>query len=111
VLGSICEYRDAEFSENAFPMKTCAPYVLPATPTLPASTACTSNNNKIVELKCSKMPRFESSFGPDFVTIFRARNGDISYLDDMNKNFVRVFILEEDPQAYDEAMRSIDSKF
>jgi len=98
------------FFEKVFPRKYCTSRVLPSIPALSISTASTSNNEN-VESRCNKWPRIESYFGHDFVTIFLTENGDANYLDDMNKNFVQVFILEEDPRTYEEAVRSIDYKF
>jgi len=51
----------------------------------------------------------KSSFGIDFATIFLTENGNIYYREDLNENFVHIFILE-DPRTYEEAMSSINSK-
>ena len=65
-----------------FSMKSCTSCVLLAAPTLHISTASTSNNNN-VEPRRNKMPRIESSFGADFVTIFLTENVDVNYLKKM----------------------------
>ena len=78
--------------------------------TLLVSTAFTSSNEN-VEPRLSRRTRTESSFHLDFMTIFLTKSGEINELDDLEENFVHVFILEEDPRSYEEAMSSIDSKF
>ena len=74
------------FFGNVFPMKSYASQMLPTTRVLPINTASTSNN-EFVEPRCRKKSRTESSFSPDFVTVFLTENGYINYLDDLNENF------------------------
>ena len=61
-------------------MKTCTLRVLPTTPALRASVASTSNNNENLEPRHSKRPRFESSFGSDFVTVLLIKNDYLNYV-------------------------------
>lgn len=63
-------------------------------------------NEEVVELRMSKRARVESSFGPDFVTNFLV--GD-SLLQD--EEITSLFVLEDNPTTYEEAIRSIDSSF
>ena len=55
-----------------------------------------------------KRPRVETSFGFDFLTNFLIEDFDINFLSD---ELVYAFFIEEDPQTYEEAMRSIDVSF
>ena len=72
---------------NMFLMETCAPHTLPVASTLRTSTASTSKIEN-AKPRCSKKPRIESSFGPDFVTIFLTENSNRNYLDGLNENFL-----------------------
>ncbi|XP_074293467.1 uncharacterized protein LOC141620517 [Silene latifolia] len=55
----------------------------------------------IGDLRRSKIPSVDKSFGPDFIV-----EEDGRYLD---VEFVGMHIAEEDPKSYDEAMRSVDA--
>ncbi|GKA62780.1 retrovirus-related pol polyprotein from transposon TNT 1-94 [Tanacetum coccineum] len=112
---SICESRDAEFFESNFPLKKNDNSAISSLSNSTASTtsssvhACsTSLNNQENELRRSKRKRVDSSFGPDFITAFLVENDN---LDKVNDNIVSVFLLEEDPKTYKEALTSIDASF
>ncbi|KAK4406311.1 Retrovirus-related Pol polyprotein from transposon TNT 1-94 [Sesamum angolense] len=66
------------------------------TPMIPSTT----------ELRRSKRQKTETSFGPDFLTIFLAE--DIDRIDD---HLVSAFFIDEDPKTYIEAVTSVDSSF
>ena len=104
---TICEYRDAEFFEHEFPLKSSIsssiePSVV-STSSLPFSVPLV-----VDEPRRSKRSRTETSFGPDFVTNFLIELGDIDKIDE---SIVNVLMIEDDPKTYDEAMSSIDSSF
>ncbi|XP_074313845.1 uncharacterized protein LOC141649042 [Silene latifolia] len=61
--------------------------------------------NELVEPRRGKRVRTTTSFGPDFVTTLLTENLCLSEHD------INVFILEEDPRTYIEAMQSVDSSF
>ncbi|GKC87897.1 retrovirus-related pol polyprotein from transposon TNT 1-94, partial [Tanacetum coccineum] len=112
---SICESRDAEFFESNFPLKKNDISAISSLSNSTASTtsssvhACSTNlNNQENELRRSKRKRVDSSFGPDFITAFLVENDN---LDKVNDNIVSVFLLEEDPKTYKEALTSIDASF
>ncbi|OIT19160.1 hypothetical protein A4A49_56857, partial [Nicotiana attenuata] len=71
------------------------------------SSSATSNEHEN-ELRRSKRRRIEASFGPDFITTFLTENID---LDVLNDELVSIYLIEEDPKTYNEAMRSIDASF
>ncbi|OIT00032.1 hypothetical protein A4A49_60145, partial [Nicotiana attenuata] len=60
------------------------------------------------ELKMNKRRRIEASFGPDFITTLLTENIDLDVLSD---ELVSIYLIEEDPKTYNEAMRSIDASF
>ncbi|OIT20171.1 hypothetical protein A4A49_62815, partial [Nicotiana attenuata] len=60
------------------------------------------------EHRRSKRRRIEASFGPDFITTFLTENIDLDVLSD---ELVSIYLIEEDPTTYGEAMRSIDASF
>ncbi|XP_070045426.1 uncharacterized protein [Nicotiana tomentosiformis] len=53
------------------------------------------------ELRRSKRRRIEASFGPDFITTFLTENID---LDVWSDELVSIYLIEEDPKTYNEAM-------
>ncbi|XP_070046392.1 uncharacterized protein [Nicotiana tomentosiformis] len=60
------------------------------------------------ELRRSKRCRLETSFGPDFITAFLTENID---LDNFGDELVSIYLIEEDPKTYNEAMKSIDASY
>ncbi|GJV60358.1 hypothetical protein Tco_1466458 [Tanacetum coccineum] len=113
---SICESRDAEFFETKFPLKKNDIFDFGSLSNSTTGTSssscvhsCSSNlNNQENELRKSKRKRVESSFGSDFITTFLVENDN---LDKVNDNIVLVFLLEEDPNTYKEALTSLDASF
>jgi hypothetical protein len=110
---SICESRDAVFFEHIFPLKknvfsspvhehasTCS--------SVPEPSNIIDNDNEVTEIRRSKRRRTETSFGPDFVTNFLTEINDVDYI---SESIVHLFLTEEDPKTYEEAMRSIDASF
>ena len=65
-------------------------------------------NEHETEPRRSKRRRKENTFGPDFVTSFLIEN---SYCDRLGEDIVSLFLIEEDPKTYEEAMASIDASF
>ncbi|OIS97426.1 hypothetical protein A4A49_62486, partial [Nicotiana attenuata] len=59
-------------------------------------------------LRRSKRRRIEASFGPDFITTFLTENID---LDISSDELVSIYLMEEDPKTYCEAIRSLDASF
>ncbi|OIT28484.1 hypothetical protein A4A49_58243, partial [Nicotiana attenuata] len=59
-------------------------------------------------LRRSKRRRIEASFGSNFITTFLTENID---LDVLSYELVSIYLIEEDPKTYSEAMRSIDASF
>nr|GEV32689.1 hypothetical protein [Tanacetum cinerariifolium] len=112
---SICESRDSEFFESKFPLKKNDISDIGSLSNSSASTtsSCvhTSSynlNNQEFELRRIKRKRVESSFRMDFITAFLVENDN---LDNVNDNIDLVFLLEEDPKTYKEALTSIDVRF
>ena len=64
-----------------------------------------SNNDLIPEPRRSKRARKDNSFGPDFISLCLSESSLV------NDDFVHLFVLEDDPRTYDEAMRSVDAVF
>ncbi|OIT31741.1 hypothetical protein A4A49_65420, partial [Nicotiana attenuata] len=75
-------------------------YIVPS-----SSVTANEHENK---LRRSKRRRIEASFGPDFITTFLTENIDLDILSD---ELVSIYLIEEDPKTYNEAMRSIDANF
>ncbi|OIT00787.1 hypothetical protein A4A49_60062, partial [Nicotiana attenuata] len=71
------------------------------------SSSVTANEHEN-KLRRSKRRRIEASFGPDFITTFLTENIDLDVLSD---ELVSIYLIEEDPKTYSEAMRSIDASF
>ena len=107
--GHIIEARDAEFFENIFPLKMSpsndSELHASSSVSLPIANAPITNDDSVLEPRRSKRARKENSFGPDFITSYLSES---SLIDD---DFVHIFVLEDDPRTYDEAMRSVDAVF
>ncbi|CAN1310245.1 Retrovirus-related Pol polyprotein from transposon TNT 1-94 [Linum perenne] len=115
---SICEYRDAVFFENDFPLNNSrygnakssttsnnSGNSLP--PELPLIIEQDSDSELIV--RRSKRQKTATSFGPEFLTYFLSE--DLNCSNAFNNEFGCMFMLENDPRTYEEAMKSVDSSF
>ncbi|OIT40431.1 hypothetical protein A4A49_56129, partial [Nicotiana attenuata] len=71
------------------------------------SSSVTANEHEN-NLRRSKRRRIEASFGPDVTTTSMTENIDLDILSD---ELVSIYLIEEDPKTYNEAMRSIDANF
>ena len=101
---SICESRDVEFFELVFPLnKSIVDHAAPSRNDLISESA---SNEHEFEPRRSKRKRTENSFGPDFLTAFLTENSD-----KINEQFVSVFLIDDDPKSYKEALTSVDSSF
>ncbi|TYK22177.1 ty1-copia retrotransposon protein [Cucumis melo var. makuwa] len=69
-----------------------------------SETVNTSNLRCELELRRSKRQRTEKSFGPDFLSTFIVERGD-----EIDCNFTNLFLIDEDPKTYQEALNSIES--
>jgi len=76
---------------------------------LPASSS--SIRELVFEPRGSKRQRTETSFGPNFITPFLVEVFEKFDTDGLTNEFMSLFLLEEDPKTYQEAMRSIDANF
>ena len=65
----------------------------------------------ITEPRRSKRCRVETNFRPDFVTAFLVETVDNLDVDVITEEFLSNFLIEEDPETYQEAVRSIDAIF
>jgi len=110
---SISEYRDADFFEHVFPLKKDVPHivsnVVPEHVNLPVSSS--SVGDLATEPRRSKRQKAETSFGSDFITSFLIEVLESFDVDALTDEFVSLFLLEEDPKTYQEAMKSIDATF
>ncbi len=102
---SICEYRDAEFFELEFPLKSHNMSALPASSSVPSLHTLPIDES---QTRKSKRRKTETSFGPDFVTSFLTELKDLNMIDE---SFVCIHMIEDDPKTYEEAMSSIDASF
>ncbi|KAA0042080.1 ty1-copia retrotransposon protein [Cucumis melo var. makuwa] len=112
---TINESRDAEFFEHVFPLKQSlyAPSLSkrmhdPENPSIvseiPVSeTVDTSNLRCELELRRSKRQRTEKSFGQDFLSTFIVERRD-----EIDRNFTNLYLIDEDPKTYQEALNSVD---
>ncbi|KAL0404059.1 UNVERIFIED_CONTAM: Retrovirus-related Pol polyprotein from transposon TNT 1-94 [Sesamum radiatum] len=100
---SLCKSRDAEFFELVFPLNKTTSMDLASSSNKSVET---SSNSSVNELRRSKRQRTEHSFGPDFLTAFLTED-----LERLNEEFVSMFLVENDPKTYTEAITSIDSSF
>ena len=55
-----------------------------------------------MNLEGVKKRRTETRFGPDFITTFLTEDFDI---DTLNDELVSIYLIEEDPKTYDEALK------
>jgi len=110
---SISEYRDAEFFEHVFPLKKKVPNVVsdavPKTVKLPASSS--DARVVVIEPKRSKRHKTETNFGPNFLTAFLVETFNKLDIDVITEQLVTIFLIEEDPKTYQEAIRSIYATF
>ncbi|KAL0373734.1 UNVERIFIED_CONTAM: Retrovirus-related Pol polyprotein from transposon TNT 1-94 [Sesamum radiatum] len=97
---SICESRDAEFFELEFPLNKAH------NPLIVSNSSITASAPSTIELRRSKRRKIETSFGPDFLSVFLAEN-----VDKINEHVISAFLIDEDPKSYTEAITSIDSSF
>jgi len=65
----------------------------------------------VAEPRRSKRQRTKTSFGPNFITSFLVEVLEKFDTDALTNEFMSLFLLEEDPKTYQEAMRSIDATF
>ncbi|TYK08238.1 ty1-copia retrotransposon protein [Cucumis melo var. makuwa] len=69
-----------------------------------SETVDTSNLRCKLELRRSKRQRIEKSFGPDFLSTFI-----VEKCDEIDCNFTNLYLIDEDPKTYQEALNSVDS--
>lgn len=110
---SMCESRDAEFFENAFPFKKniISDVIQPVVHASNSDYVPSSSASKDIDMdmpRRSKRRRIKTDFGPDFLTSFLVELKDV---DELDESFVCLQMLEEDPKTYEEAMSSIDANF
>ncbi|KAA0065951.1 ty1-copia retrotransposon protein [Cucumis melo var. makuwa] len=72
--------------------------------TLVFETVNTSNLRCELELRKSKRQRTEKSFGQDFLSTFIVERRD-----EIDCNFTNLFLIDEDPKTYQEALNSVES--
>ena len=110
---SVFEYKIAEFFEHVFPLKRDVPHAMSNAVSeymnLPASSS--SIRELVAEPRRSNRQRTETSFGPNFITFFLVEVLENFNTDGLTNEFMSLFLLEEDPKTYQEAMRSIDATF
>ncbi|KAL4034931.1 hypothetical protein IC575_003604 [Cucumis melo] len=113
---TINESRDAEFFEHVFSLKQSLPVpdlskrmhdpenpsIVSETPV--SETVNTSNLRCELELRRSKRQRIEKCFGPDFLSTFIVERRD-----EIDCNFTNLFLIDEDPKTYHEALNSVES--
>ncbi|KAA0055836.1 ty1-copia retrotransposon protein [Cucumis melo var. makuwa] len=111
---TINESRDAEFFEHVFPLKQSLyapslsnrmhdPEIVSEIPV--SETVDTPNLSCELEPRRSKRQRTEKSFGPDFLSTFIVERRD-----EIDCNFTNLFLIDEDPKTYQEALNSVDSR-
>ncbi|KAA0036921.1 ty1-copia retrotransposon protein [Cucumis melo var. makuwa] len=109
---TINESRDAEFFKHVFPLKQSLyapslsnrmhdPEIVSETPV--SETVDTPNLSCELEPRRSKRQRTEKSFGPDFLSTFIVERRD-----EIDCNFTNLFLIDEDPKTYQEALNSVD---
>ncbi|CAN1221891.1 Retrovirus-related Pol polyprotein from transposon TNT 1-94 [Linum grandiflorum] len=106
---SICEYRDAEFFEDTFPLKSpSAKRVREDFSTSQGQESDSEAEEPSSELRRSKRPKIAKNFGDDFIVSFltSAENFDLIYSLSTN-----VFLTEPEPTTYEEAMNSMEASF
>ncbi|KAA0056672.1 ty1-copia retrotransposon protein [Cucumis melo var. makuwa] len=78
------------------------PSIVSETPV--SETVDTSNLRCELELRRSKRQRTKKSFGPDFLSTFIVERRD-----EIDCNFTNLYLIDEDPKTYHEALNSVDS--
>ncbi|KAA0038241.1 ty1-copia retrotransposon protein [Cucumis melo var. makuwa] len=69
-----------------------------------SETVNTSNLRCELELRRSKRQRIEKSFGLDFLSTFIVKRRD-----EIDCNFTNLYLIDEDPKTYQEALNSVES--
>ena len=110
---SINESRNVEFFEHVFPLKRSmlVSYLSRNMHDLENSTVVSetpefnvSNIRHELEPRRSKRRRIEKSFGPNFLSTFIVERRD-----EIDYNFTRLFLIDEDPKTYQEALSFVES--
>ncbi|KAA0052032.1 ty1-copia retrotransposon protein [Cucumis melo var. makuwa] len=78
------------------------PSIVSETPV--SETVDTSNLRCELELRRSKRQRTEKSFGPDFLSTFIVETRD-----EIDCNFTNLYLIDEDPKTYQEALNYVGS--
>ncbi|GAA0152692.1 hypothetical protein LIER_11109 [Lithospermum erythrorhizon] len=106
--------RDAEFFEHVFPLNKDVSN-LPVVPNAHADlidahghASCSTSIDQVVEPRKSKRSRIEKIFGGDFISNFLS---EIQSFDLISDELLSAHIIEEDPNTYNEAIKSIDDNF
>ena len=116
---SMCESRDAEFFEHIFPLKNNVvshnnshdashdvSNSVPSSSSIPSSSPIVQTD--VVEPRKSKRRRTETSYGPDFLTVFLS---ELNNVDEIDELVVFLHLFDDEPKTFDEAMSSIDASF
>jgi len=90
-------------------LKKKVPNVLIDVVNLPASSS--GVRDIVIEPRRSKRCRIKIDFRPDFVTAFLVETFENLDVDIITEEFVSIFLIEEDPKIYHEAVKSIDVTF
>ncbi|KAD6453934.1 hypothetical protein E3N88_08640 [Mikania micrantha] len=102
---SIIESCNAEFFEDEFPLKKLKG-IMSSVNVSQVDPSSSIKEIEHVEPRRSKRCRTETSFGPDFLTSFLTEN---FHVDMLSEDFVSIFLLENDPKTYQEAITSVDA--
>ena len=104
---SLCEYRDAVFFEHVFPLKKNNIQSGTSSSTI-ASSSLSLPDIHNDEPRRSKRQKTGTSYGPDFITAFLI---DLKEVDELDETFINLYMIENDPTTYEEAISSLDATF
>ncbi|KAA0058501.1 ty1-copia retrotransposon protein [Cucumis melo var. makuwa] len=90
------------YAQNSAAYRMHDPEIVSETPG--SETIDTPNLSCELELRRSKRQRTEKSFGPDFLSTFIVERRD-----EIDCNFTNLYLIDEDPKTYQEALNSVDS--
>ncbi|KAA0026033.1 ty1-copia retrotransposon protein [Cucumis melo var. makuwa] len=90
------------YAQNSAAYRMHDPEIVSETPG--SETVDTLNLCCELELRRSKRQRTEKSFGPDFLSTFIVERRD-----EIDCNFTNLYLIDEDPKTYQEALNSVDS--
>ena len=106
-------FLNVEFLEHVFPLKKKVPNMASDSAPKILNLIASSSDVRVIatEPRRSKRYRIETNFRPNFIATFLVKALENLDVHVIIEEFVSIFLIEEDPITYQEAIRSIDATF